>query len=66
VKKQFIKRGSEIPPKEKVTLEIVLEKLDAIFQRLDVIEKDLRELKGLTHPRSEQEKERTEEFFMER
>ncbi len=66
MKKQFIKRRSETPPKERVTLEIVLEKLDAILQRLDVIEKDLRELKGAAHPRSEQENEPTKEFFMER
>ncbi|MGE5444750.1 MAG: hypothetical protein ACM3SR_09130 [Ignavibacteriales bacterium] len=66
MKKQFIKRRAKTPPKKKVTLRIILEKLDAIFQRLDIIEEDLRELKGVAHPRSEQEKEPTEEFFMER
>jgi hypothetical protein len=52
--------------KKKLTLEVIFEKLDEITQRLDMIENDLRELKGIAYPKSEQEKESTPEFFMQK
>jgi signal recognition particle subunit SEC65 len=61
-----MKRRGKIIPKKKLTLEIVLEKLDDVIQRLDIIEKDLKELKGIAYPKIEEEKEPTPEFFMEK
>ena len=53
--------------KRKLTLDVIFEKLDEITQRLDMIENDLRELKGIAYPKSEQgEKESTPEFFMQK
>ncbi len=66
MKRQFMKRREEAIPKKKVTLEMVLEKLDNVIQRLDIIENDLRELKGMIHPQGEEEKKQTPEFFMEK
>ncbi|HLE26003.1 MAG TPA: hypothetical protein VI935_10185 [Thermodesulfobacteriota bacterium] len=66
MKKQLMRRRKEIIPKKKLTSEMVIEKLDSIITRLDIIEKDLRELKGIVQPGSEEEKKHTPEFFMEK
>jgi hypothetical protein len=66
MKKESIKGRREFIPKRGLTLEIVLEKLDNIIQRLDIIEKGLKELKGIAHTKVEDEKESTPEFFMEK
>jgi hypothetical protein len=53
--------------KRKLTLDVIFEKLDEITQRLDMIESDLRELKGIAYPKSEQEeRESAPEFFMQK
>ncbi len=61
-----MKGKRELITKRGLTLEVVLEKLDNIIQRLDIIEKDLKELKGIAHPKIEEEKEPIPEFFMEK
>ncbi len=66
MKKQFAKHRTKTTPKKKVTLDMVLKKIDTILRRLDIIENDLRELKGVVYPKSEEEKEVTPEFFMEK
>jgi hypothetical protein len=66
MKKQLMRRRKEIIPKKKLTSEMVIEKLDSIITRLDTIEKDLRELKGILHPESKEEKKHAPEFFMEK
>jgi hypothetical protein len=53
--------------KRKLTLDVIFEKLNEITRRLDMIENDLRELKGIAYPKSEQEeRESTPEFFMQK
>ena len=66
MKKQLMKRRKKNIPKKKLATEMVIERLDSIITRLDIIEKDLRELKGIVHPESEGEKKHTPEFFMEK
>ncbi|MGH7799166.1 MAG: hypothetical protein ACREOW_00875 [Thermodesulfobacteriota bacterium] len=66
MKKQLMRRRKEIIPKKRLTSEMVIEKLDSIITRLDIIDKDLRELKGIVHPESEEEKKYAPEFFMEK
>jgi hypothetical protein len=61
-----VKRVSKITLKKKLTLEMAIEKLDAIIRKLDVIENDLREIKTMSHRESEEEKEPRPEFFMEK
>ncbi len=53
-------------PKKRLASEMVIEKLDSIITKLDIIEKDLRELKGIVQPGSEEEKKHAPEFFMEK
>ncbi len=65
--KKVTKSRSERIRKKKLTLDIVLEKLNSIIQRLDIIENDLRELKGIAYPKSDlEEKESTPEFFIQK
>lgn len=66
MKKQLMRRRKESIPKKRLTSEMVIEKLDSIITRLDIIEKDLRELKGIVHPESEEEKKHAPEYFMEK
>ena len=66
MKKQLMRHRKKIIPKKMLTSEMVIEKLDNIITRLDIIEKDLRELKGIVHPESEEEKKHAPEFFMEK
>lgn len=64
--KKIVKHRAEIFAIKEETLDMVLEKLDDILQRLNVIEDDLRELKEIAHLKSEQEEEPVPEFFMEK
>jgi hypothetical protein len=63
--KKIVKHGPDILTIKEETF-MVLEKLDGILQRLNVIEDDLRELKEIAHLKREREEEPTAEYFMEK
>lgn len=64
--KKNVKHGAEVIAGESVILDAILGKLDAILQRLSVIEADLRELKETAYLKGEQKEETVPEFFMEK
>jgi hypothetical protein len=64
--KKVMKRRAK-HTRKKLTLDTVLEKLNSIIQKLDIIESDLREIKKVVFPKSDlEEKEPTPEFFIQK